>query len=1028
MRSKFKWIFTLLLALSMQFSFAQEKPVTGVVSDATGPIPGVNIVVKGTNRSTQTDIDGKYTINAKQGEILIFSFVGMNNTTATVGASNSMNVKMQDGLKLEEVVVDGYRSTTKKKSSVAQTTITAKNIQDRPNVSFLQSLQAQVPGLNISTSSGSPGTAKIQSLIRGISSLNGSTEPLIVVDGIPSSQAVFRSINSEDIESATVLKDAAATAIYGNRGASGVIVIKTKGGKLDSDVSFRYSSSTGFTTLQDNDYNILDSKNLLTLERTYGAGEGSFNPNTGNPYTDAEIDAATNTKWKDIFFTTGISKSHNLSMSQGSSKMTNFTSLGYFDQQGIVPGTDFKRFSLRSNFTGKSTSERFSYTSNIYASYSKRNQLDQETRTDINANILQNPLQGLLTSLPYLDPAVYVNGQQLFDDFGAPSFQITPYMLMDYLRPGNIPSTFNETKLVASLSGSYKLNKELTFTSTGAADYAQENRLFARAPGSYLAIVAASSIAAPFGGIETQSTNRDFAFTNTNKLNFNKTFNEKHTIDANAFVEYTKYHRTFFSYTQSGLDPRTWSPGAGTGYVPFSTTTPTLYRPTVQALKRDAGLFSYFGTVDYDYDSRFGIAGTIRRDASYKFIDDNKWGTFYSVAGRWNMDKEAFMNNSVFKELKLRASYGTNGNQNVPAPGSGVNPNFLGSNLVRDTNSSQSGYGNAASLGIGVLANPAVKWETTTQLDLGVDFNVSDRLTGSIDFYNKKTTDLFDDIQISAVTGQYSIDGNNGSIQNRGLEVGLKYDFFKNKAFKLDVYVNGAYNKATYLTTLQPNNATEYNGNFIRQVDGLIYEYNLVPLVGVNPANGNLLFLDINGNETETVTDADRRATGKSYLPVYQGGFGLNASYNGFFVSSQFSFAAEVYRFDFDLTNLSDPGAIGVFPVTADLLNAWTPTNTNTNVPSLTADSANLAAGDTFSDRWLQDASYIRLKALTFGYMVPSKFLNKTLFQGVKIYSQMENYITWTKWRGLDPESSGASNQGGYPAPKVISFGLDLQF
>ncbi len=1045
MRSKFKWIFTLLLALLMQFSFAQEKTVTGVVSDKSGPLPGANVVVKGTTRSAQTDFDGKYSIKAKAGEVLVISFVAYTNQTITVGAANNYNVSLKEAdIKLEEVVIDGYRSTSKAKSSVSQTTILAKTIEDRPNVSFLQSLQGQVPGLQINTASGSPGSAKIESLIRGVSSLNGSTEPLIVIDGIPSSQSVFRSINPNDIESATVLKDAAATSIYGNRGASGVIVIKTKRGKYDSKLSFKYSSTYGLAELQQNRYNIVNTQQALTIERTFGSGLGAQNPDTGLPFTDAEIAAyPINTNWKKYFFRQGTSQTHDLSISGGTAKTTNFTSFSYYDQQGIVPTTDFKRFSMRSNFSGKSENDKFNYSTNIYASFSKRHELAQETNSALNSNVLQNPLQGLITSLPYADPNVYVNGQQLYDDFGAPSFQIVPYMLLDYLRPGNIPNELQETKLLFNASGSYKLTKDLTFTSTAGVDYSQQYQVAARAPQSYLAIVATPT-GAQFGGREDQINNRDFSFTLTNKLNYNHVFKGKHTIDISAFTDYLKLQRKYFGYRQNGLDPRTWAFGTGTGYIAFNPLTPNFYAPREFHLpggrdKIDAGMFSYFGTFAYDYDDRFGLDATVRRDASYKFIADNQWGTFWSVSGRWNIDKEKFLANTIFDELKFRVSYGTNGNQNIPAVGYGENPFYAGNNLVRDTNATVNGYSNLPALGVGVVGNSAIQWEVTTQTDLGLDFSIAKRFSGSIDVYRKITDKLFDKIILSAITGQPNIDGNNGALLNQGIEAILKYDVFKQKDFKLELFVNGAYNRATYLTTTLPGNADQPNGNEIRYVGGYVYEYNLVPYIGANnngfvdangvsqPADGNLLFLDINGNTTETITEADRRKSGKSELPRYQGSFGFNASYKGFFLNSQFTYAANVHRFDFDLTNMSDPGAIGVFAVTNDLNNAWdATTNPTSNYPSLTA--TNLADGDTFSDRWLVDASYIRLKVLTYGYNFPAKFLEKSAISSLRVYSSMENYVTWTKWRGFDPESIGASNQGGYPSPKAITFGVDIQF
>jgi TonB-linked SusC/RagA family outer membrane protein len=709
--------------------------------------------------------------------------------------------------------------------------------------------------------------------------------------------------------------------------------------------------------------------------------------------------------------------------------MNNFTSFGYFEQEGIVPGTDFKRFTVRSNFTGKSNNGKFTYTTNISGTYSKRSQLDQETRTDINSNVLQNPLQGLLASQPYIDPNDYVNGQQLFDEFGAPSFEIAPLMLLDYLKPGNIPSSFEEIRLGVNTSGTYKITDPLSFTTSLGVDYTENNRLFARAPWSYLAIVAIPA-GAEFGGIETQSNDRDFAFNMTNRLNYNKTFNEKHTIDASLFLEYNKAHRRFFSYTQTGLDPRTWSLGAGTGYIPFNTATPTFYRPAVAALKRDAGLFSYFGSADYDYNSKYGVVATVRRDASYRFIEDNRWGTFWSVSARWNMDQESFMKNSIFDQLKLRVSYGTTGNQNILASAYGSNVLYTAPNLVRDLNSSQSGYGGAASIGVSTIANPKLQWETTTQFDFGFDFQLKKRFTGTVDFYKKVTTDLFDTDYVSAVNGTNAINSNiDAKLLNTGVEVLLKYDIFKKASdLQMDVYVNGSYNKNEYADVLYTTPGQDFNvigSDYIQQNGSQLLSYYVVPYVGVNPENGNLLFLDKEGNLTENPTDDDRRNTNQSAIPVWQGSFGLNASYKGFFVNSIFAFAADVAKFDYDLLNLSNPSQIGQFPVVGEMLHAWAPDNLNSNVPSLFA--TNFDAAEGFSDKYLIDASYIRMKSLSFGYEVPVKYLDKTVFKSVKIYSQLENYLTWSKWRGFDVDGLNTSNQGGYPTPKVVSFGIDIQ-
>lgn len=1011
MKSKFTWIFTLLLAFFIQFSFAQEKTVTGVVTDQGGlPIPGVNVKVQGSEAAgVQTDFDGNYSIQVAQGQKLLFSYVGMRDQVITVGASNVVSVMMQDGVELTEVVVEGYRTTARPRSNVAVTTISSETIENRPNVSFVQSLQGQIPGLNISTGSGSPGSANTSVILRGLGSLNGNTDPLYMIDGVPSNLLNFRSINPNDIASVSVLKDAGATSVYGNRGANGVIVVTTKRGVYDSKLQVRYSGVTGFTTLQDHDYRIMNSDQLLRLERTKGVG-------AGNGLTDAQIAEFPNTDWQDIFFRTGVSQNHNLSFVQGSKNTNSFISIGYFEQEGIVPNTDIQRISLRSNFSGKSDNDKFNYTTNLYAGYSKRNQLEAETRADIAGNVLQNPLQGMLSSLPYLDPNDYQNGQQLFDDFGQPSFGITPFMLMDYI--DNIVNEYNEIKLLFNGSASYKITDDLMVGVNGGMDFTENQRIFARNPDSYLAIISAVSGGYEFPGYLLESSERDFSFNGNSRINYNKTFGEKHSIDASFLTEYYKAHFKSLGYTTTGLNPKNYHPGAGTGFIPFNPAQGQFYQRTANAAMLEAGLFSYFAILDYDYDSKYGIGLSGRRDATYRFIGDNKWATFWSVSARWNLDREEFLQNSIFTELKLRGSIGTTGNQAL----AGSSP-YAAGNLTRMLYGTGTGYANQPQMGLTNLANPFVQWETIMQTNIGLDFVINKKLRGTVDVYQKETIDLYQGRPISAINGQTLLNDNVGGLVNKGVELLLAYDVIQNDDFRLTVSGNGSYNQ-NRLKDL-PGGEVALGDIQIQREGEVAYQYFAVPYVGVNPVNGNSLFLDIEGNVTETPTLDDRRATGKSPIPVYQGGFGFEADYKGFYASAQFTFFADVWRFDYDLASLQDPLNIGVFPVSTDMDRAWTPDNRQTDIPSINATNT---ANEDFSDRHLRDASYLRLRFATIGYNVPKRFLDQTFLNNVRVYAQGENFLTWTKWRGFDPESNAASTFGGYPTPRVISFGLDLQF
>src|SRR5690606_1557567 len=368
MKSRFTGILTLFLAFFIQFSFAQEKTVTGnVVSEEDGlGLPGVNVIVQGTTRGVQTGIDGEYSIVVSEGEKLKFSFAGMTDQVITVGSDNVINVTMKDDNILDVVSVDGYRTITPRTSPSAVKVIDASQIEERANANVLQSLQGQVAGLSISAGSGQPG-ATPSIILRGIGSINGETDPLFVIDGMPVDATSFRTLNQNDIKTFNVLKDAAATSIYGNRGANGVIVITTKSGNFNEDLSIRYTSQFGFSEMQNLNIELMNSNQLLNFQKQYGQGLGS----TLEQWQIDELSSNTNTFWSDVFFRKGVTQSHDIAISSGSEKTTNYTSLSYLDQEGIFVGSTFKRFSVRNNFSGKTANDKFNYAANISVAYSK---------------------------------------------------------------------------------------------------------------------------------------------------------------------------------------------------------------------------------------------------------------------------------------------------------------------------------------------------------------------------------------------------------------------------------------------------------------------------------------------------------------------------------------------------------------------------------------------------------------------------------------------------------------------------------
>jgi len=1015
MRSKLTWMLTPLLVLCMSLSYGQGKTISGNVTDQNGlPLPGVSIVVVGTTNGTQTDFDGNYSITASTGQVLRFSYLGQRTVNRTVGSSNTIDVQMADDAEaLEEVVVQGYRTSTKEKSSIASVTISAETIQNRPNASFVSTLSGQVAGLNIFAASGQPG-ANTNVNLRGITSVNGNTEPLFIIDGAPVDQDNFRSLNPNEIASISVLKDAGATAIYGNRGANGVIIIKTKQGGYNTAFKINYTGIMSFSSLQDNDYSLMDSQQQLTLENERGLGLGAT-------LTEAQIADFGTTDWANFFFDTGLTQNHTLTLSGGGENMSSFVSLGYFDQEGILQGSSLKRFNIRTNVTGKTSNDRLNYGLNLSVNYSESGEPNSVGSGAINRNYILGAYQ----SVPYISPDEYTDGAGLLSPL---LFRNTPLFLIDRLR--TFTRTEDELKMIGSLNASYKLTDNLTANVVLSGDFQDEVLLRAEGPESFNALLFGGA-ANPTSGFQEQDYRRQFSFNQVTSLNYNKSFG-KHTFDLGVYTEYFKAHYQLIEFFANGLNPSTFFPGDGSSFV-ADNNNDDLFVDGINAELLNAGLFSYFGQLDYDFDARYGITGTVRRDASFRFADSNKWATFWSVAGRWNIHNEAFMENSVFDVLKLRGSYGTAGNQNIALTGAAPGVLFDAADLTRDLFVTRAGYGSANSLALNQIGNNTLKWETVTSSNIGIDFELFNRrLRGSVDGYIRTTTDLFQNTPVSAITSLNNLRANIGELENKGVDLTINYDVLRGgvDGFNLGVSLVGNFNESKVIDV--PTDT----GEVISQVDptilkegSILGEYYVYRYAGVNPANGNLLFLDADGNVTENPNvDTDRVGLNKNIFPDYNGSFGLNMDYKGFFLTTQWNYTIGSDRFDFDLAGFENPDNIGQFRSSTDLLRAWTPDNRITDIPSYDASNRALGGG---SDRYLRSADYLRLRFTSFGYTFPEKFLEGTGFSSLRIFANAENLFTFTEWKGFDPETVNVTNVDQsrlYPTPKTLSVGFEFGF
>ncbi|WOI21711.1 SusC/RagA family TonB-linked outer membrane protein [Nonlabens ulvanivorans] len=1004
MKTKLNGILTLFLALVVQFAIAQT--VTGKVTDASGEaVLGATVLVKGSSNATTTDFDGNYSINAKSTDILVISFAGYTPAEFLVGTQSVLNVILEESL--EVVVIEGYRTVSKKTSNVAANTITSEQIENRPNASFIQRIQGQIPGLNIQTATGQPGGNSLVQL-RGPSSINGNTEPLFIIDGVPVDEDNFRSLNPNDIDTFTTLKDAAATAVFGNRGANGVIVITTKSGSYNSPLEISYSSSVGFSQILDNDYNLYNSQDYLRLEQRRGTG-------LGNTLTDAEINAFNvNTDWSDTFYRTGVVNNQNLSFRQGGKNLSSFTSLSYTEQEGTLVASKLQRFTLRSNISGKSDNGKFRYNTRFTTGYSQN-----ETPGSLGSgSVFFNYAFGAFNALPYLDPADY--DPAALTGINAFNIQASPFVLMDNIRFAG--SKVDEVKIVGGADFSYDIAKNLTANYAVGLDYTQTNSVSYEDPRAALSRVRATLDARTVDGNQSEAFSRDARFNSRANLNYVNNFgeNKEHTVTAAAYVEYVKAHLKSFNYRAEGLDPRTFSPGDGSSYI-GDNANDDFFVPTVGSGKNEVGLFSYFAQADYDYNKKYGVSATLRRDSSSRFTDENKWGTFWSAAVRWNLDQEDFLAESDINTLKLRASYGSIGNDRITG-------GYYGSlSNTRTLFATGQGYSDNQTFVLGSLGDTSLRWETIKTANIGIEYGVwGSRLRGTLDFYIKRTEDLFINRNVSAITSTFANPANLGDLENKGVELSATYDVIKAKKqgdFNATVFANVAYN-VNEITSLSVPDGIIDNGNTAIAEGQSLNEYFVIPYVGVNPANGNALFRDINGDITENPTDDDRRYTGTDATPDAQGGFGFSLSYKNFFFENQWSFATGIDRFDFDLAGYLDPQDVGITQLSSDLERAWTPTNRITDVPSLDATNLNVPN----NDRFLQEADFLRLRFVQLGYSLPKIATDAIGMNSARVYVSAENLLTFSKWRGNDPERPDGATQYDFPTPKIFNLGLDISF
>lgn len=1004
MKVNVKSLLILLALFAINLTFSQVETVKGkLISSAGGlPLPGVNVIVKGTQNATSTDVDGRFVLkNVSPKSVLIFSFLGYKTQEANINNQKDLLITLvEESAKLDEVVVRAFGSQKKANLTGAISTVKLDDAVNRPITNATQALTGKASGVVVLQNSGQPGADKATIRIRGTGTL-GNSNPLVIVDGLTGN---LSDVNSADIETITILKDAASAAIYGSRAANGVVLVTTKAGKK-GEFKVNYDGYSGIQiATRKKDY-VTNSAQFMEL---YNLALFNESPTTTPAYSQAVIDKFKkggdpylypNTDWQDVMYRQAQISSHNLSVRGGGDKTTYSFSVGHINQDGVVIGTDTQNFTARLNLDTK-ISEKFSYSLKISGRHD-----------DTNA-----PVTGAGTVIGWADRALPMQSPRLADgSYGYPwiGFQSATQPLAGALEGQN---ETQYDKLTANLSGEYEFIKGLKLKGTfGMDNYNNLTSVFRPqidlVKPTDLSVYNLSVGGTPLSASRSYSTERDITFQTT--LNYKKTFGEHHNLEAlGGFSQETRKYKDVYGYKEGLPSNELQEISAGS------------LNPNASGASVDFGLQSFFGRVNYDFDGRYLFEANLRYDGSSNFGEDKKWGTFPSVSAGWNISKEAFMSNVTFIDnLKLRASWGELGNQQI-GPGQYSSIYSLGQSYS---------YGGVVVGGAAQnnLSNPDITWETSTQTDFGVDLTVLEgKLEMVADYYNKTTTGILRPTTISSVVGGLAPPlVNLASVENKGFEFLVNHknnfgDFNYNVSFNFTSNDNQvtkieAPQIDTYTRLAEGSSINEF---YMIKMAGIFQNAAEVTAHGAQPTAkpGDVKFEDF--NKDGVIDDADRQPVGQS-LPKYTYGFDMSASYKGFDFSMLWvGVDGESAITEEEQKPFFNNAGVSKFWVE----NSWTPEKPNNKYPRLVRSSNYLNNAWRTSSFILQDASFLRMKNIQFGYSLPDAFLKKTHIKRFRIYVNATNPLTFTNYRGLDPERDAFGNRGVYSNVQVYSLGLNI--
>jgi TonB-linked SusC/RagA family outer membrane protein len=995
---------------------AQQKSISGIVTDENGQtLPGVTVLVKGTTNGTVTNTDGVYTLpNIPEDATLVFSFIGMKTQEVAVGSQTSLNITMQvDAIGIEEVVAIGYGSQKKSDLTGAVVSVASEDMNMGGTVSSAaQALQGRTAGVVVTQNSKAPG-GSVSVRIRGSNSISSNNEPLYVVDGFPTSNG--SDINPNDIESMQILKDASATAIYGARGANGVILITTKRGKA-GESQITYNGYVGTQKIV-NPFDMLDGKQYMNLANAlYKEIDGQENAENA-VYTESQLQSNINTDWIEETSRTGVLQDHNIQFKGGSEKTKVLASLGYFDQKGVLKNTDFSRMSGRLN-VDQTINDYVKAGATVFA------QRENSNFQLYSGNILyQNVLLGILTYDPTV-PAYNEDGT-----YGRPPGGRGDNPLANLLERTNDQT---RDKFNGNMFIEVEPIKDLVFRVNGGVELVHSFQ------GKYLPRSTYQ------GGIDNGVANRT-EFSSLNQLldatvSYKTVIDTDHSLNVMGGYSYQKY-----GYQSESIGVK----GFSTDLFSYNNVGAASTITGVSSYRKESLLVSFFGRFNYSFREKYLATFTLRGDGSSRFGSDQRWGTFPSGSLAWRLDQEQFIQDlNTFSNLKLRIGYGKTGNDQVGE--------YASYALMSNTHLTFDGNTNTAGthLNPNTPENPTLKWETTSQYNLGLDMGFfNSRLGVSIDAYSKSTSDLLIQKNLPTYSGFFIVQSNVGEIDNKGFEIelnsinttgDLKWETRFNFALNRNNVVSLGGESEIYITSSKPvGNVSEEQYAVIREGEplgslfGYVYDgvlqqgetYSPQP----NAKPGDPKYLDLSGPEgvpDGLITSDDRDIIG-SAQPDFIFGFTNNFDYKNFDLS--LFFYGSVGNDLLNMTNMNLE-----WNRTTDALNRWTPSNTDTEQPRNGFYYAQY--GGYTNSHFIEDASFLRLKNITLGYTIPTRI---NFLSSVRLYVVAENVFTLTKYSGWDPEvdtkgyeakGSQTANAGGgldfnsYPSMKSFTFGLNVTF